>query len=405
MTVLPSYTADVAPPSYDEVAHKLENLVGGNPTPDKVLDAAEQLSEEEINVLVNGVDSHWPLETEKQKEEFTIGTGQTLSSAEGKDQLQATAITVTQATREIDRIFFALEVKLAQIDGIHKSNFHPEITRLKETYQQILADSRDLAAGIRVRLEVFDSVIIRLCAEPSISVDIRTRELNNFLETSASSERDVIAIEGRFNDLSTSFAKFVGTFSDWAKDREGQITEQIRVVQHELDELNKTLSALNASMTAFKAVCGATWPFTKALAKLMPKFAPFIMIGGLITAGVSVAAIAGLAIAISITEQRIITKTREKTNLQEQLEQIRQTRSELEDFGNASLVDFADAISILAGSWESTAEDAQRIKVWLGEGAVEGKQPEYMRLNTRYNVRKYDAISAYLQYYARGIVS
>ena len=132
MSELPSYNADVAPPSYDEVARKLDDLVGSDPTPDKVLDAAAKLSEEEINVLVDGVHSHWPLETEEQKVEFTIGSGQTLSSAEGKDRLKRTAMTVTQATKEIDDIFYNMEYQLAQIDAIHKSSFRPEVTKLKD---------------------------------------------------------------------------------------------------------------------------------------------------------------------------------------------------------------------------------------------------------------------------------
>ncbi|PYH92382.1 hypothetical protein BO71DRAFT_442457 [Aspergillus ellipticus CBS 707.79] len=405
MTVPPSYSADVAPPSYDEVAQKLDDMVGSDPTPDKVFEAAGQLSEEEINVLVDGVDSHWPLETEAQKEEFTIGAGQTLSSDEGKVRLQSTAMTVTQATKEIDDVFFNLETKLAQIDAIHKSNFQPEISNLKETYQKILADSRDLAARMSVQVETFDDMIVPLCAESSISVDVRTQQLNIFLQNSASSGENATAIQGRFTDLSTSFERFVGTFSDWAKDKEGEITEQIKVVSQELDDLNKTLSALNASLAVFENIAEYSLPVTGGLSVLMPQFAPFFLIGGLISVGLSVATIAGLSIAKSITEGKIITKTREKENLEAQLEQIRQTRAELEDLGNASLVRFADAIAILTGSWGSTAEDAQRIRVWLGEGAVEAKQPEYMRLNLRYNVKKYDAISEYLEYYARGITA
>ncbi|PYI08837.1 hypothetical protein BO78DRAFT_395420 [Aspergillus sclerotiicarbonarius CBS 121057] len=405
MAVLPSYNADVAPPSYDEVAQKLENLVGSDPTPDKVIEATAQLSEEEINVLVDGADSHFPLQTEKQKEDYVTGAGQNLSSADGKERLREAAIAVTKTTKDIGDTFYSLEYKLAQIDVTHKTSFQPDITLLKKTYLSILADSRDLASSLRTRLEAFDTVYVPTCSQKSIDVSVRKALINSYLEYAAGVQKEALDVAERTSSLSSSLSTFVETFSAWAKEKEEELTEQIKVIKQEIVDLEIQLNNINTSLAVFEAVAAATVPITGLLVKAMPQFAPIFLIGGAITAGVSVATIAGLYAARGFTQNALVRKKAEQATLEAQLEQIQQTHEELQATGNSLIPSFDNAITILSGSIGKAEEEAQLIRVWLENGAVESNEPAYMRLNVDSNVKKYEALAAYLDYYARGITT
>ncbi|KZF26982.1 hypothetical protein L228DRAFT_258330 [Xylona heveae TC161] len=402
----PAYTAGASPPSYDEVVKKLETLVGDDVTPDSVLNAAAQLSDEETNILIDGADDHWPLETDKQKEDFAIGSGQTLSSPEGKAQLESAGNETTQATVEIENIFAQLHLKIAQIDRIHHSEFEPGIIRLLLSYRGILTESRDLAAKISVQATNFDGLIVKFCADDTIPVESRRGLIESYIATNSSFESNAHGIINRFHGLTNDFGSFVAEFSNWAKDREGEITEQIKTIEQELQDLHKKLYRLESALLAFEILFKASIPIAGSLAKLLPKFAPFIILGGVITAVASYATIAGLAAGISRTNFRIHTKTREKEELQAELENIRQTRAELEDFGSNSLTQFQTAISILTGTWEQIIEDAKVIQSWIARGADSKHRPEYMDLNLRHAVHKLmnldDAISGYLESYAKG---
>ncbi|OOF93051.1 hypothetical protein ASPCADRAFT_209684 [Aspergillus carbonarius ITEM 5010] len=400
--VPPAYTAGDSPPSYDEIAKKLEDLIGDNPTPEKVIEASQQLSEEELDILVDGADDHWPLETEQQKRDFSIGCGQTYCSEGGKARLQEAGSEATQATKEIADIFHQLHLKVAQIDQIHHSGFQPEIIRLQQSYLRILADSRDLAASISSSAQNFDATIVRFCADNSIPVDIRRSLIESFITRLAGFEESATGIKNRFYTLKDEFAAFVATFSTWAKDREGEITDQIQALEQELDSLHKRLNSLTTSLEVFE-ILYEVGDLIQDVGKYFPKVGIFMRIGGIILAGVSFLAIVGLTGALIATETKIRNRTREKHALETKLEIIRRTRAELEEMGEASLIRFGDAINILAGTWKQTADDARIIQQWLADGADSTHPPAYVELNRDYGVNRYEATAVYLENYARGI--
>ncbi|PYH82393.1 hypothetical protein BO82DRAFT_353657 [Aspergillus uvarum CBS 121591] len=399
----PTYTARDPPPSYEEVAAKLEDLVGDDVTPDRVLDATDKLSDAEIEILINGADDHWPLETDQQKADFAVGCGQCLSSPEGKTRFASAGAEATQATRDIENTFAGLHLRIAQIDRIHDSGFEPEIIKLHHAYRDVLAGSRDFAATVSVQSRRFDESIIKICANESIAIQTRRTTLETYIERTTSFQSDAQKIADGFRSVTDDFAAFVGSFSTWAKDKEGEITEQIRLVEQELDALHKMLYRLESSLRAFEIVFGASIPATGTFVKMFPALTPWIVLGGVITALASFAAIAGLAAGISKTNYRIHLKTQEKESLQVELENLRRTRAELADFGHDSLTRFETAVGILTGAWEQTLADARIVQDWLVRGADAAHRPEYMELNIRHNVNKYDALSAYLESYARGI--
>lgn len=132
MSPLPAYTADSSTPLYDEVSQKLQGLIGEHPTTEKVLDAGATLSDEEINVLANGYDTHHLQLDKKQKANFTVGVGQTLSSNLGQSHLELAGNEASQAVKDIDETFIELQLKIAQIDKIYKSDFQPGLSSIQD---------------------------------------------------------------------------------------------------------------------------------------------------------------------------------------------------------------------------------------------------------------------------------
>lgn len=119
------YTLDSPPPPYEEVDKKLNNLIGPKPTIDKVLDAAKDLSRAEVITLIkeSNKKERFPLKTEKQKEDFAIGLAQTASSPDFKEKIKSVSSSASRAAKEIEAIFQRLQLKIVQIDQIHKSTF------------------------------------------------------------------------------------------------------------------------------------------------------------------------------------------------------------------------------------------------------------------------------------------
>ena len=131
MVYLPAYSADSSPPSYDEVAEKLEGLLGGNPTVDSALEAARSLSDDEINVLANGYEEHYPLQTDQQKADFTVGAGQHLSSEAGQAGMAQAGLAASQSAVDINDRLLDIQQKLAVIDQTYHEGFADTLVTIR----------------------------------------------------------------------------------------------------------------------------------------------------------------------------------------------------------------------------------------------------------------------------------
>ncbi|KAI9649562.1 hypothetical protein NHQ30_002142 [Ciborinia camelliae] len=362
----PTYTVGTSPPSWDEVSQKLENLIGNDRTPDAVINAAEQLSDTEIDILVTGAEDHWPLETEKQIKEYSIGTGKTLSSEEGKARLAVEGNQAAQATREIERTFVQLHLRVAEIDNTHRTRFAPELLQLQQQYHENLRESQNLAADISIRARNFDEMTIRFCGEDSIPIETRKTRIESFISTVSLFEESAHGIQDRYKNLTNDFSHFVASFSIWAKDKEGRLTEQIESLQRDLENLEKQLSMIHTELEIYWSRLSAGIEMAFEIAQTFPKATLFAMIGGLIFATATLSSIAALYVLEMRVELQIHQKTRQKNDLQAQLETIRRARSELED---TSLNKFGTVIQGLSSSWDELIKEGRIIQEWLAKGA------------------------------------
>ncbi|KAE8395961.1 hypothetical protein BDV23DRAFT_65420 [Aspergillus alliaceus] len=401
----PPYMLSGSPPSYDEVAKKVDSLVGSNPSPAKYLDAATSLTEEERAVLQAGAEEHNPIKTDEDKKKYTVGAAQSLSTDEAKAKLKEEANTANKAARDIEDVFTSLSLKIAEIDNVHQSNFAPTLKRHRDDYRKVLDSSRMLAADISQYGASFDAIIVKFCADQNYTVDQRKERINSFIDKATSYQQQAENVKSDFQTLVDNFAGFVATFGDWAKDKEGELTSEIKKINEDLVDLNKTLGDLYIALMALGGALAVGLPVIGVGAVMAGPAAPLVIIGGLIFFGASAAAIAGIAISIGVIQGQIRNKTAQRDNLQAQIEQIQQTRQALQQLGEEKYTVLSTSIRTLSNYWTYTTAQAQTIKGWLDDGAQWADIPEYMEMYLNHGVRVYASLSEYLDAYAKGITT
>ncbi len=117
----PPYEPSSSPPAYEEIEKKLSQLIGPNPTVEKVLEAAKAISPTEAEILVQNSSTKFPLKTEKQKEDFALGIASATSSDGFKPHITAASSSASRAAKEIACVFQSLHVKILEVDRVHES--------------------------------------------------------------------------------------------------------------------------------------------------------------------------------------------------------------------------------------------------------------------------------------------
>ena len=85
-------------------------------------------------------------------------------------------------------------------------------------------------------------------------------------------------MDARFGFLKSEFAKFVGSFSTWAKAREEADQEKIKELYKDIADIDKQINAIDAAIAAIGAALGATLSVVGILASLFPPAAPWIVV-------------------------------------------------------------------------------------------------------------------------------
>ncbi|RAK96625.1 uncharacterized protein BO80DRAFT_449085 [Aspergillus ibericus CBS 121593] len=402
-SITQSLNPKTSPPTYDEVAAKVDRLVGNDPTPRKYLDVVEHLTAEEIDILMTGVEKIEPIANDEEAKAYTTGAVRTLVSDECIDYLRLASNAAVDASNEIERVFVDLQLKIAQIDLIHHSGFQGELIEHQRTYRRILTESRDLATDLAIHGDRFDLLIIPFCRDETIPTDVRKGIINGFISDMEKAQRDAREVEDRFDELRISFTSFVAKFTTWARDKEQELSEQFKQVLDELEELNEQLqSHINGLLVTAGVMGGATLVFSLAFA-----FGPigfFIAIGGLIATGVAgAAATAALLVKKTRVEREIREKEAERDRLEGELEAIQQARTRLVDLGHHRLDVFRDNVNVLKSVWTNVAVDARIIAGWLDGSLVFVEWPPAMESSLVAGNSVYKTMAGYLKDYARGV--
>ncbi|EWG50799.1 hypothetical protein FVEG_16693 [Fusarium verticillioides 7600] len=381
----PPYDSSGSPPAYEEIEKKLNELIGPNPTVEKVLKAAKSVSPKEAEILVQNSKAKFPLKTERQKEDFALGIASATSSDDFKPQITSASSSASRAANEVARIFQKLHLKILEVDRVHESGF-----------AKVLLKHKDVG---------FDDIVIKFCADKSISIPDRENKIQEFIDTAEGFKKDSSLLDSRFQDLITDFSTFVDGFSEWAKDKEKELSDKIKKVEEEIKALKKKLVDLKIARDVFALIGASILPILAILLEVFKPAAIPILIAGLIAAGVTMAIIIGLLVAIQLIEHELEMKEDEKKKLEDQKELIRATRTELVTLGSESLLSFKLSVSVLSGYWQRSVLDATEIKSWLQKGARDAEEPKYMKDNLNNAVTVYSVMAQYMEEYARGVES
>ncbi|KAE8405619.1 hypothetical protein BDV37DRAFT_281753 [Aspergillus pseudonomiae] len=400
--VPPPYVAGDSPPSYDEVASKVNQLVGSSPTPQKYLDVAASLSDAERKVLKDGAEAHNPIQTDEDKEKLSLGAAKTMSTDETVAKLKEDAAAAGAAVVAIDGSFTALQVQIASIDQLEKTNFLTQLNEQKKKYRDVLQKSRLLAADISQYGSSFDELIVPLCADQSLTVDQRLGQIDKFIARANDFQEQGNEINKSFDTLIDGFVEFTAQFSSWGKNKEQELNNDIKEIDKQLAELTQKLADLRTSLIALGVGLGVGLSAAGIGLALSGPVAPFILIGGLIFAGATAAAVAGIAIAMGVVSNQIEGKKRERQDKSDEIDKIRLARRNLEDMGNSQLTVFRDNVKVLQSYWTSMQADAEAIKGWLKSGADMASVPKYMKIALDEAVTVYASMAQYMDEYAKG---
>ncbi|GLA73793.1 hypothetical protein AtubIFM55763_004725 [Aspergillus tubingensis] len=393
----PTYVAGDSPPSYEEVANKVNQLVGSDPTPQKYLDVATSLSEEERKVLSDGAEANNPIKTEDDKRKLSLGAAKTMSREDTVAKMQEDASAASAAVVAIDGSFTALQVKIAEIDQLEQTNFLVQLNENKSKYNDVLTTSRTMAAEISQYGSSFDKLIVPLCSDESLTVELRLEQINKFIERADGFREKGEQINKDFDNLVNDFILFKAQFGQWGKDKQGELRQDIEDLLADISDLNDKLGKLRISLLALGVGLGAGLAAAGIGLALSGPVAPFILIGGLIFAGATAAAVAGIAISMGIIQNEIDGKNQQIKDKNAEIDAIDQARTGLETLGDEQFTVFQQNVKVLQSYWTVVQADAVEIKGWLQDGANMANS-----LNEAVSV--YASLGKYMDAYAKGIV-
>ncbi|KAK2750164.1 hypothetical protein FQN57_004660 [Myotisia sp. PD_48] len=365
----PSYSTD-APPSYQEVVAKLDGLIGSNRTPIGVLEAAEGLSQTDIDILIQNHEDHFPIKDDEDKVKFTKGAAETSSSAEPQNCLNASASAAAATAVQISRSFNNVQYHLAQIDQRSGTSFEDRFINIKSTFQLALNGSRAVANRIAGNVTAFDTREVAYAHDARASVSNRIQKMEGYIAAAEAIKVDSDGVKSQIEGVKISLGGFAQEFIDWAKGREGELTEAIKRIKAELIQLERRLGERETQLVALTHLTQGIAPMA-GFPAAFPPYSTAIAIGGLLIAGLSLATTTALITEISHLKAEIARKTREKDELGAELEAIRQAREELEETGAGSISQFGDCIAAMLAVSHAAVDEASKILGWLKDGAPE----------------------------------
>ncbi|PNP43137.1 hypothetical protein TGAMA5MH_05070 [Trichoderma gamsii] len=382
----PAYYADAAPPSYEEVLKKIESLVGSDPTPHKYIEAADKLTAEELSVVEANSDSIPPVREEDQ-ERLVSGANQTLSEDDYSQELvREMARKAIEGATAIRLVFSQLDRKIKEIDLIHQSEFAPILERHRQKFESLLEIK-------------FDDIIIKFLADESLTLERRKELIQDYIDEAADYESRADDIKKSFQSLQGDMNTLVADFSTWAKQKEGDLEDEIQGLLDDIDELIKKIGRIEKALIGL----GVSASIVGALLLMSGPLGPFALIGGLIFIGASAAAIAGLAVELQKSKREIEKKNKEIADKEEQIRQIQAARLSLQELGEQQMEEFDENMLFIIGFWNVTKEDAFKAKEWLTKGGKRADMPEAMKENLEKGVKVYATMAIYLDMYAKGI--
>ncbi|KAK6971976.1 hypothetical protein R3P38DRAFT_2813055 [Favolaschia claudopus] len=198
----------------------------------------------------------------------------------------------------ISQNFTNIGASLQAIDNenLQSLKFFPTWQGFSNTYNELLQQSKNLAAVIAGYADQYDEAILLLVSDDTISVEDRITIVNGFIAQTSAFNTTANALALQFQDLVTDIGEFKGNFNDFAATRSASDTMQIESLITQIGQLKEEVAAIQASTIGLAIGAGAGVIGTVAALAFFPEAAPFIVIGAAIAEGLIAATEIGLAV-------------------------------------------------------------------------------------------------------------
>ncbi|KAB8229931.1 uncharacterized protein BDW43DRAFT_287345 [Aspergillus alliaceus] len=397
----PAYSTD-APPSYEEVVRKFEGLIGNNPTATGVFEAAANgLTKEDLDVLIANHEN--PLNSEREKADFSRGVAETSSASELQSSLVISAKAAAATAGSVRGKFDGLQTKIERIDLRWGTEWAGDFNGMQRSFQTVINESQDVATRTYTFARKFDNQDILYCDDSSKPMADRKTRIQSVITAAEDLKQKNTDITSRLTTVGSNLSTFTDEFITWAKDKEGELSRELEKIKRELVDLRGTLAQLETAAEAVNHAAQGLLPIMEGLAAIYPPYGTLIALGGLLIAGVQLATTTALMVRISSVKQEIVEKTAKQGQLEADLEQVREAREGVEGMVSANLSSFRGTISSMTSTPTASITDAKQILQWLENGAPEDERPPYMSFNIKNSAKSYSSMGGYLREYGRGI--
>ncbi|KAI0073969.1 hypothetical protein K474DRAFT_1710251 [Panus rudis PR-1116 ss-1] len=273
-------------------------------------------------------------------------------------------------------------------------------TKHRETYVQLLWESRKVAGAAQGAADDFAGNFITFLGEESTPLDEKKKEIENTLEKLTRDEKQATAMSQGFSNLQKSIKDFQ---KDWAtivgKYNIDDMNDKAKQLQETIDKLTEELAELAAKIQKLAIALGvlsASAAITGALGFICPLF----WIGTLVLAlgaGVDAVLLKQAQDAYSETEGQLNQKKAELTTLLADIAAVQELKAGLENNkGNFDII--ITRLGAFATVWATIRADMQAITEKLEYAHNTGSWTlMHSRLNTA--AKLYAALGQALRHY------
>ncbi|PWY75612.1 hypothetical protein BO83DRAFT_425906 [Aspergillus eucalypticola CBS 122712] len=363
------------------VPMRCRDISGANPTAEKYLEAGQNLSADEIRVLVDNHVSHYILD-DGQEKELTYQVGQNISTTDGQKAIEDAVKQALKSAGQIDYIFkYTLDL-LQQVEKQKK--YHRQIFQ-RFYWASILTEHLFTALDALIKFEY--------CNSDYHSAQDTKDVITKLMKAVEQIEKDQQDMRDKFDEFQKSFSTFSGSFHDWAKDAIEEKQKQIQTLRDAITDLQKQIDDMtqalyiiggDAVLIVFgTAVCaGDRWAMG-ALGRGNDVHLTCPQIAGLIFVGAEFATVFGLVCAVVAKKKEIDDKQNEVNDLNSQINRISETDENIKSTWNLQGQFLALHLANLTRVWDMGKSEAEEVYKWLGKPAKPDEKPDMLKQYTK----------------------
>lgn len=273
-----------------------------------------------------------------------------------------------------------------------------------QRYIDILKQSRTQASTVAQYAHDFETFLSFINPNSNQTDPALIPLFNQFSANTAVLKNNSDALFTKFDKLSFDMRQFTANFSTFAQDKIKDDNDAIIGLRKEVKDLEEKMAKILASMVGVAVVAGAGLIGTGIALAAFPIFAPAILVGAGIAAGILLVTQAGLLTAYLLDEDMVADKNRQILKLQTELGVINAANASLSALAEDSIPALANQIGLFSAVWTGVSADATAVATWLSNGRILLETPSLLEIWFENPITQYTAMVEALRLYAEGLV-